>query len=142
MTESQPSASHQEVAIFTGKTDTYQTGAVREEQGDRPRVELISPEFILRIGAIASFGARKYAPRNWEQGIPLGRLLASTYRHLLKFHMGLTDEDHIAMAGWNIQAIVHTQKLIELGLVPATLDDLPHYATTTPEAFHKLVSEK
>jgi hypothetical protein len=94
----------------------------------------------MELGKIAEFGARKYSARNWEKGIPLSRLLASTYRHLYKFHMGMTDENHLPMAGWNIMALDHTKWLLSLGLVPAELDDLPNYQSISPESFKKLIS--
>ena len=67
-------------------------------------------------------GAGKYAPRNWEKGIPWSRCLDSALRHLNKFQRGMTDEDHLAAAAWNIFAIIHYQ---ELGMTE--FNDIPDY---------------
>jgi len=45
--------------------------------GDKNRLELIPPEMLTAIGSILTFGAEKYADRNWEKGQPLSRYLDS-----------------------------------------------------------------
>ncbi len=60
--------------------------------------------------------------RNWEKGIPFSRYIDSAKRHLDKYIMGMTDEDHLAAAAWNIFAIMHHQELGQ-----TELDDMPHY---------------
>lgn len=67
-------------------------------------------------------GAKKYADRNWEKGMPFSRYVDSAKRHLDKYVMGMTDEDHLAATAWNIFAIMHHQELGQL-----ELDDMPHY---------------
>lgn len=47
------------------------------------RLDLLPPDALLEIGRVLSFGAVKYAPRNWEEGIDHGRLYAAALRHLL-----------------------------------------------------------
>jgi len=49
---------------------------------------------LLRLSKHYEAGAVKYAPRNWEKGLPI--------RHLLKCVDGQTDEDHLVAAAWNI----------------------------------------
>lgn len=63
--------------------------------------------------------------RNWERGMPFSRYVDSAKRHLDKFIMGMTDEDHLAAAVWNLCAIMHHQELGQL-----ELDDMPHYNCT------------
>lgn len=97
--------------------------AVREPTDGNGRFDLISPFALARLAKWYELGAKKYSDRNWEKGgIPFSRYLDSAFRHLNKFTMGLTDEDHLAAAAWNIFAILHFQELGEL-----SLDDLPHY---------------
>ena len=67
-------------------------------------------------------GSVKYTDRNWEKGMPFSRYVDSAKRHLDKFVMGMTDEDHLAAAAWNIFAIMHHQELGQF-----ELDDMPHY---------------
>lgn len=61
--------------------------------------------------------------RNWEKGgIPFSRYFDSALRHLIKFQMGMEDENHLAAAIFNIMAIIHFRKL---GLLDD--DNMPHY---------------
>lgn len=62
--------------------------------------------------------------RNWEKGMPFSRYVDSAKRHLDQFVMGMTDEDHLAAACWNLIAIMHHQELGQM-----ELDDMPHYLT-------------
>lgn len=48
----------------------------------------ISPYLIEGIGKVLGFGAQKYAPFNWQKGIPCLKLIGSTYRHLLSIQKG------------------------------------------------------
>ena len=43
---------------------------------------LIPVEAMAALAAILGFGARKYAPRNWEQGMDWSRPFNATIRHL------------------------------------------------------------
>lgn len=96
--------------------------AVREPSSGKGRYDLISPFAVRRLAKWYELGAQKYADRNWEKGIPFSRCVDSAKRHLDKYVMGMTDEDHLAAAAWNIFAIMHYQ---ELGMFE--LDDMPHY---------------
>lgn len=96
--------------------------AIREPSVGKGRYDLISPFATRRLAEWYELGAQKYADRNWEKGIPFSRCVDSAKRHLDKYVMGMTDEDHIAAAVWNLFAIMHYQ---ELGMVE--LDDMPHY---------------
>ena len=75
---------------------------------------------MRRLAEWYELGARKYADRNWEKGIPFSRYIDSAKRHLDKFVMGMEDEDHLAAAAWNIFAIMHHQELGQ-----TELDDMP-----------------
>tara|TARA_R110001606_G_scaffold191714_1_gene339649 strand:- start:15 stop:356 length:342 start_codon:yes stop_codon:yes gene_type:complete len=46
---------------------------------------------------------------------------------MYKFLEGHRDEDHMAAAMWNIGAVIHVGEMIERGLLPKELDDLPNY---------------
>lgn len=99
--------------------------AVREPSEGKGRFDLISPFALARLARWYELGAKKYSDRNWERGIPFSRYLDSAMRHLNKFLMGATDEDHLAAAAWNVMAIMHHQERgedISLGL-----NDLPEY---------------
>lgn len=102
---------------------TYgEDAAMREPSTGKGRYGLVSPFAIRRLAKHYENGALKYAERNWEKGIPFSRCIDSAKRHLDKYIMGMTDEDHLAAAAWNIFAIMHYQELGQ-----NTLDDMPHY---------------
>jgi hypothetical protein len=106
-----------------GKRISYGEGkAIREPSDGKGRFDLISPFGIERIAKWYEAGSKKYSDRNWEKGIPFSRYTDSAYRHLVKFIMGMEDEDHLAACAWNIIAIMHHQELGELHL-----DNMPHY---------------
>lgn len=54
----------------------------RKDDAEKVRLELIPPEAIFALGDILTFGAGKYAPRNWERGMSWGRVFAALMRHL------------------------------------------------------------
>lgn len=106
----------------SGARRVFDTGAQRDRGEQKTRPDLISPFFLDRVGMVCAKGAEKYAPRNWEKGMPLSEFLASAERHLMQFKMGLTDEDHIGQCAWNLMCIIHFQELNV-----TELDDFPIY---------------
>lgn len=105
----------------------FSTGAVRDTLDGKPRLELISPLFLNRLGAWLAEGAKKYADRNWERGIPADRSMGSLLRHINAHREGLTDEDHMAAAACNVMFIIHTEEMVKRGKLPAELANIPHY---------------
>jgi hypothetical protein len=85
----------------------------------------MSPFVLSRDALHLENGASKYGDRNWEKGQPLSRYYDSAMRHMNKYLMGMRDEDHLAAARWNLAAIIHTEHMISLGLLPENLNDLP-----------------
>ena len=111
-----------------GRRISYGDGnAIREPTTGKGRYDLISPFGIDRIAKWYELGAKKYADRNWEKGMPFSRYVDSAKRHLNKYVMGMEDEDHLAAACWNIIAIMHHQELGEM-----QWDDMPHYLREKP----------
>lgn len=45
------------------------------------RWELVPPEFE-EVVKVLTYGANKYAARNWEQGIVYSRIVGATFRHI------------------------------------------------------------
>ena len=106
----------------SGAREVMETGSQRDTREGKGRFELISPFALMRLAGVYERGAKKYDARNWEKGQPFSRFLDSALRHLNRFAMGWTDEDHLSQALWNVAAIIHFQ---ELGRTD--LDDMPHY---------------
>lgn len=48
----------------------------------KARLDLIPPEVVVALGGVLTFGAEKYAARNWEIGMRWGRVFAACQRHL------------------------------------------------------------
>jgi hypothetical protein len=89
--------------------------------------DLIPYISLERLAIQYEKGAEKYRDRNWEKGGYFSRHLNSAIRHLFKTVTGMNDEDHAAAAVWNILCIMHHEVMIERGLVPSEMDDMPNY---------------
>ena len=107
-------------------------GAMREPTTGKGRYDLITPFGIRRLAAWYEKGAAKYAPRNWEKGIPYSRCIDSAKRHIDGFLMRDTSEDHLAAARCNLGMIMHYQ---DAG--PNGLDDLPRYRQWGPDSIRE-----
>ena len=111
----------------SGKRQEFKTGSVRDTNEGKGRYDLISPISLARLAKHFENGAVKYGDRNWEKGQNLCRYLDSAIRHIYKHLEGLRDEDHLAAGAWNLLAAIHTEEMIERGLLPKELDDRPNY---------------
>jgi len=68
------------------------------------RLDLIPPDATEGLGLVLTFGAKKYAPYNWLEGIKYSKIIAAIKRHLLAVERnedidsesGLLHVDHIA----------------------------------------------
>jgi hypothetical protein len=111
----------------SGERQEFSTGAVRDTQGGKGRYDLLPASAIFAIARVFEEGAIKYKARNFEKGIPLSRFIDSGLRHIFKHLEGYRDEPHMAQAAWNILAYIHTATMIERGLLPEELNDLPNH---------------
>lgn len=116
---------------------TFGTGAIRDG-GKKPSLQYISPHAMFRLGEWLRFACedRKphpYAPRNWEKGMPMSECVASLQRHVEKFKLGDTSEDHLAAILFGGMALCHYEEEIKAGRLPASLDDMPHYVHPSTE---------
>jgi hypothetical protein len=93
-------------------------------------MDLMPVRALFEVAKVMEEGARKYAARNWEMGIPLHRFIDSGLRHAMKHLRGDRDEPHLAMACWNLLCCIDTQMRIEEGLLPVELNDLPNNVLT------------
>ena len=65
---------------------------------------------IFEVSKHYEAGAKKYAERNWEKGIPLHCYIDSGVRHYLKYLRGDNDEPHDRAFIWNMLGALWTQK--------------------------------
>jgi hypothetical protein len=54
----------------------------RKDDGGKVRMDLLPPELLIAVSTVLTFGANKYAARNWEQGMDWGRVFGALMRHL------------------------------------------------------------
>jgi hypothetical protein len=90
---------------------TFSTGAVRGTDVDHVRYDLITPVGLRRLAETYAEGAKKYAPRNWEKGIPASNLLNHLINHIEQWRSGDRSEDHLAHAAWGLFALMHFETL-------------------------------
>lgn len=94
-------------------------GGLRYDEG-KERVDLLPPDALLELGKVYGAGAKKYAARNWERGLPWSKALGPLMRHLFKWMRGekIDPEDgqlHIAKVAWNAIALL-TYELRGIGV--------------------------
>lgn len=70
------------------------------------RYDLLPPKALKEMAKIMTYGATKYAPRNWEKGMDWSKCLASLKRHLADFEHCIDNDDesnclHIAHVAVN-----------------------------------------
>lgn len=119
----------------SGERREFTTGAVRDASGPQKGAPHLRPIHALnRLDVHMSKGAKKYAARNWEKGIPLSVYCDSAQRHLDKAMAGYIDEDHMAAALWNVSCYLETEHRIRVGILPKELNDMPTtFAALQPE---------
>lgn len=110
----------------TGTHEEFSTGAKRDQREGKGRYDLIPPYALHRLAQVYEKGAKKYAARNWEKGMPLHLFADSAIRHSFQYLNGDRDEDHLGHAVFNLMAIIELERRIEEGLLPKELNDLPH----------------
>lgn len=74
------------------KYDASKTGAMREALGV-PYFRQLPLEALAAGAAALEYGAKKYAPRNWEKGLPWQQMIDSLKRHIDDFERGHDYDD-------------------------------------------------
>lgn len=74
------------------KYDASKTGAMREALGV-PYFRQVPLEAIAAGATALEYGAIKYAPRNWEKGLPWQQMIDSLKRHIDDFERGHDYDD-------------------------------------------------
>ena len=116
----------------SGERQSFETGAVRDSATNKPRIDLISPFALQRLGEWLRLGAQRYTERNWEKGIPVSRCIASLYRHLVAYHAGDRRENHLAAIMVNASFIMHYEEMVQRGRLDRGLLDMPDYSGEEP----------
>ena len=122
----QPTPTPTPVIKDSGKRQSFDTGAVRDTQDGKGDLSLLPYYSILELAKHFQRGSQKYDKNNWRKGIPLSRFFDSCQRHMAKIAMGYTDEPHLEAALFNLMGYMETKKRIEMGQLPASLNDFPY----------------
>lgn len=127
----------------SGERTEFSTGAKRDIQHGKGRMDLLPWYGIMEVSKHCEEGAEKYGEHNVDKGIPLHSLCDSAARHLAKFICGELDEDHLRAACWNLLWALNQRK------THPELDDLySHKETestvyeTREEALHPLTRDE
>ncbi len=115
----------------SGSKDTFSTGYQRDCSVGKGAHEQLPFFALTRDAALYERGAVKYGPSNWMKGAPFSRTMQSALRHLFQYMMGDRSEDHLAACRWGCAAVMTYEAMIERGLLPKDLDDLPRYDSST-----------
>lgn len=86
----------------SGNRREFETGAVRDMQEGKGRMDLLPWAAILEVSKHCEAGAKKYGEHNVDKGIPTNSLCDSAARHLAKYLDGQKDENHLLAAAWNL----------------------------------------
>jgi len=65
----------------SSREELIAAGGHKDDRG-KVRMELIPPELLEAVGDILTFGAEKYADRNWEYGMKWSRPFGALMRHM------------------------------------------------------------
>lgn len=64
-----------------------EVAGVKHDQEKVP-LQLLSTAWLMGVGRVLQFGAKKYAAHNWRQGIERSRLMGAALRHILAYNAG------------------------------------------------------
>lgn len=125
----------------TGNRVVSSTGALRERAPGKGRFDAVSPIALERLAIHMELADIKYKDgggcRNWEKGMPLSYYEDGMRRHLNQYRMGDESEDHLAAVMWNVMCLIHTEAMIDEGLLPAELNDIPIYPVQSKTVLSK-----
>ncbi|NBV47261.1 MAG: hypothetical protein EBR86_16900 [Planctomycetia bacterium] len=93
-----------------GTTAKFGTGAVRSNEVEDLRYDLITPIGLREVARAYAEGAKKYGDFNWEKGMPVHDLLNHAIAHIYRFLEGDRSEPHLGHAGWNLLAAIHSHE--------------------------------
>jgi len=65
-------------------------------------------KMFLEVAKHYEAGAKKYADRNWEKGLPIWNFIDSGVRHYLKWFDDWKDEPHDRAVVWNVMGALWT----------------------------------
>ena len=88
----------------------------RKFDGDKLRFDLLPADALKELVSIYTYGAKKYADRNWEKGLDWSRPFAALQRHLWAYWGGENIDPesglpHLAHAAWGCLALLEYARI-------------------------------
>lgn len=93
-------------------------------------MDLISWRTMTELAKVLTFGAKKYAARNWEKGLSFSETFASLQRHAIKWYEG-EDIDPETGLSHLAHVMCNTMFLLHFVLTGTGTDDRPKYNKET-----------
>ena len=88
------------------KERTFETGAKRDSNSQKPFIHCLKGYVRQRFGYLMNTGSNKYGEGNFEKGIPVKAYLESMDRHLASYYEGDRTEDHMASIIFGAQGVM------------------------------------
>lgn len=91
--------------------NTEKAGGTRYSKG-KPKMTNSPFDGLWMVAEVSEYGAKKYAPLDWENGQSFSTLLSSGFRHFIKALRDPLSRDpesgllHIAHCAWNVLALL------------------------------------
>ena len=87
----------------------------RKDDGGKERFDLLPVYPLFKLAEVYTIGARKYADRNWEKGIPYGRVFAALMRHAWKWWRGeqndpVDGQHHLSSVAWCAMTLMEYER--------------------------------
>lgn len=86
----------------SGERTVYENGFNRDMSEGKGRYDLLPWNALDAVAKHCEAGAKKYGEHNINLGCPQHSLIDSATRHLGKYIRGITDENHLVAACWNL----------------------------------------
>lgn len=91
---------------------------------NKPRMELISPIALFELSKVLTFGAKKYADRNWENGFVWSRAIGAILRHTFQYLSGETNDKETGLSHMS-HVLCEAMFLVHFEKTKPELDDRP-----------------
>jgi hypothetical protein len=110
---------------LTTAAQHFATGGVpaRKDDGAKPRMDLIAWDAVRVVAEVMTFGATKYAARNYY-GLEQSRIFAAMQRHVTAWWLGEDDDPETGLPHL-AHAMSCTMMLLEMQLQELGNDDRP-----------------
>lgn len=95
--------------------DIQEGGYTQKQDKGKAPFHLLDPYALEQLTRVLEFGAKKYSPNGWREGVDWNRTISAIYRHLTAFQSGQTHDpetglNHMAHVMCNAMFLVNWEK--------------------------------